>query len=44
MAKAKKKNKKKGKYDITIKTNLTADELFKTAINLQILKQGRKKK
>jgi hypothetical protein len=33
MARAKKKAaKKKGKYDITFKTTLTADELFKKAI------------
>ena len=40
MAKAKKstpkKLKKKGKYDITIKTDLSADELFKRAINTPI--------
>jgi hypothetical protein len=33
MAKASKKPKKKGKYDITVKTNLTPDQLFQLAIN-----------
>ena len=32
MAKATKNTKKKGKYDITVKSNLTPDELFKKAI------------
>lgn len=35
MAKAS-KSKKKGKYDITFKTSLTADELLKKAINTPI--------
>lgn len=39
MAKAKKKPKKKGKYDITFKTTLTADELFKKAITTPIKKK-----
>lgn len=47
MAKAKKttpkKPKKKGKYDITVKTDLTADELFKLAINQPIKKISNKK-
>lgn len=30
------KVKKKGKYDITVKTDLTADQLFKKAINTPI--------
>lgn len=33
MAKAKKPARKKGKYDITLKSSLTPDELFKLAIN-----------
>jgi hypothetical protein len=39
MAKAKKPAKKKGKYDITVKPNMTADELFKLAINTPIKKK-----
>lgn len=42
MAKAKKPAKKKGKYDITVKTNLTPDELFKKAITTPIKKKGNK--
>ncbi|MEP7377026.1 MAG: hypothetical protein ABI675_26740 [Chitinophagaceae bacterium] len=45
MAKAKKaitpKPKKKGKYDITVKTDLTADQLLKLAINTPIRKRKR---
>lgn len=47
MAKAKKETpqqpKKKGKYDITVKPNMTADELFKLAINTP-LKNSKAKK
>lgn len=39
MAKAKKPTKKKGKYDITVKTILSPDELFKKAINTQTKKK-----
>jgi len=41
MAKATKP--KKGKYDITVQTNLTADQLFMAAINTPIKKKGKKK-
>jgi hypothetical protein len=44
MAKAKKTAKKKGKYDITVKTNLTPDELFKKAISTPIKNSKTKKK
>jgi hypothetical protein len=40
MAKAA-KTKKKGKYDITVKSNLTPDQLLKLAINTPI-KRGKK--
>ncbi|MEP7371937.1 MAG: hypothetical protein ABI675_01030 [Chitinophagaceae bacterium] len=44
MAKAKKttppKPKKKGKYDITVKTDPTADQLFKLAVNTPIKKKN----
>ncbi len=43
MAKAK-KSKKKSKYDITVKTSLTADELFKIAITTPIKNSKVKKK
>lgn len=33
---------KKGKYDITVKTSLTPDELFKKAITTPIKKKGNK--
>ena len=36
--------KKKHKYDITVKTNLSADELLKLAINTPIKKSKVKKK
>ncbi len=39
MAKAAKPKKKKGKYDITVKTDLTADQLLKLALNTQIKKK-----
>lgn len=39
MAKAPKKPKKKGKYDITVKSKLSPDELFKKAINTPIKKK-----
>lgn len=38
------KVKKKSKYDITVKTNLTPDELFKKAINTPIKNNRTKKK
>lgn len=38
MAKAK-KPKKKGKYDITVKADLTADQLLKLAVNTPIKKR-----
>lgn len=45
MAKAKKttpkKPKKKGKYDITVKTDLTADQLLKLAATTPIKKKSR---
>jgi hypothetical protein len=44
MAKAKKPVKKKGKYDITVKTNLTPDELFKKAITTTLKKNKPTKK
>jgi len=45
MAKEKKPiSKKKSKYDITVKTDLTADELLKKAINTPIKKSVIKKK
>ena len=44
MAKEKKSSKKKGKYDIAVKTNLTPDELFKKAINTPIKNSRIKKK
>lgn len=40
---AKTSKKKKGKYDITVKSNMTADELFKKAINTPIKKSKAKK-
>jgi hypothetical protein len=43
MAKAK-KTKKKSKYDITFKTDLTPDQLFKKAITTPIGKNENKKK
>jgi hypothetical protein len=43
MSKASKPN-KKGKYDITVKTTLSPDELFKKAINTPIKKSKVKKK
>lgn len=42
MAKAA-KPKKKGNYDITVKTSLTADELLKLALNTPIKKKITKK-
>ena len=45
MAKAKKpapKPKKKGKYDITVKTDLAADQLFKLAASTPIKKKNTK--
>jgi hypothetical protein len=39
MAKATKKTKKKGKYDITVKSNLSPDQLFQKAINTSIKKK-----
>jgi len=42
MAKAS-KPKKKSKYDITIKTNLSPDELFKMAATTPIKKKDKKK-
>lgn len=36
------KPKKKGKYDITVKTNLTADQLLKVALNTSIKKTKNK--
>jgi len=46
MAKAvkKKATQKPNKYDIIVKTDLTADELFKLAINTPIKKDKPKKK
>lgn len=41
MAKAAKPKTKKGKYDITVKTNLTADELLKAMINTPIKKKSK---
>ncbi len=41
MAKAVKPKKKKGKYDITVKTDLTADQLLKLALNTPV-KQKKK--
>jgi formiminotetrahydrofolate cyclodeaminase len=38
MAKITKQKKKKGKYDITVKTSLTADQLFQLAITTPIKK------
>ena len=38
MAKASKPKKKKGKYDITVKTTLSADEVLKLAINTPVKK------
>lgn len=35
------KTKKKGKYDITVKTSLTADQLMKLAINTPIKKKSK---
>jgi hypothetical protein len=43
-AKAKKLANKKGKYEITFKTSLTADELFKKAITTPINKPESKYK
>lgn len=40
MAKAT-KPKTKGKYDITVKTDLTPDQLLKLAINTPIKKKGK---
>ena len=37
------KPKKKGKYDITVKTNLTEDQLLKLALNTPIKKAIKKK-
>ena len=42
MAKAAKPKKKKGKYDITVKTNLTVDQLLKLALNTPIKKRAKK--
>ena len=42
MAKAA-KPKKKGKYDITVKTNISADQLLKLALNTPIKKAVKKK-
>ena len=39
MAKAVKPKKKKGKYDITVKTSLTADQLLKLALNTPLKKK-----
>jgi hypothetical protein len=39
----KKDGKKKSKYDLTIKTALSPDELFKLAANTSIKKKGKKK-
>ena len=44
MAKVIKKRKKKGKYDITFKTDLTPDELFKIAATTPIKNSKIKKK
>lgn len=41
MAKAT-KPKKKGKYDITVKSSLTADQLLQMAINTPIKKKAKK--
>ena len=38
MAKAAKPKKKKSKYDITVKTDLSADQLLKLALNTPIKK------
>jgi len=43
MAKAKKPAKKKGKYDIKVKTTLTPDELLKLAINTPTKKENKSK-
>ena len=43
MAKAAKPQKKKGKYDITVNTDLTADQLLKLALNTPIKKSKAKK-
>ena len=43
MAKAAKPKKKKGKYDITVKTNLNADQLLKAMLNTPV-KNGQNKK
>lgn len=39
MAKAVTKPKKKGKYDITVKLNMTPDEALKLALNTPIKKK-----
>ncbi|HEX7846801.1 MAG TPA: hypothetical protein VF476_13450 [Chitinophagaceae bacterium] len=39
MASKKKTAKKKGKYDITVKSNLTPDKLFKLVINIPVKKK-----
>ncbi len=41
MAKAAKPKSKKGKYDITVKSSLTPDQLLKLAINTPIKKKGK---
>lgn len=41
MAKALKPKKKKGKYDITVKTILTADQLLQLALNTPIKKKSK---
>lgn len=44
MAKASKPKPKKGKYDITVKTDLTADELLKRMLNTPIKKSIKNQK
>ncbi len=41
MAKAAKPKKKKGKYDITVKTDLSPDQLLKLVLNTPIKKKGK---
>lgn len=43
MAKAAKPKKKKGKYDITVKTDLSPDQLLKVLLNTPIKKKAKKK-
>ena len=42
MAKAAKPKKKKGKFDITVKTNLSGDQLLHLALNTAIKKSKKK--